>query len=66
MRYNYFGIFLIVVGLAVLLISAFADPVGIGGQPGFGWKQVVGVIIGGILMIVGLTQATRKASEAEG
>ena len=48
------------------MISAFADPVGIGGQPGFGWKQVVGVIIGGILMIVGLTQATRKASEAEG
>ncbi len=66
MRYNYFGIFLIVVGLAALLISALADPIGIGGQSGFGWKQVVGVIVGGIVAIVGLTQATRKGPEVEG
>ena len=65
MKYNYFGIFLIVVGLAALLISALADPIGIGGNPGFGWKQVVGVIVGGILMIVGLTQVTKEDSADE-
>ncbi len=65
MRNKNFGIFLVIIGLAVLLISAFADPIGVGGQPGFGWKQLVGVIVGGILAIVGLTQVTRKVPETE-
>jgi hypothetical protein len=31
---------------ALVFISALADPLGIGGSPGFGGKQVAGVIVG--------------------
>ncbi len=30
----------------LVLISVLADPLGIGGSPGFGVKQVTGVIVG--------------------
>ena len=45
-----------VVGLGVLLVfvSLFADPLGLGRHPGFGWKQWLVLIIGAAVIIVGV------------
>ncbi len=40
------GIVLIGVGALVALASALADPLGIGEGSGFGWKQILGVVVG--------------------
>ena len=45
-----------VLGLGVLLvlISLFADPLGLGRHPdGFGWKQDLALIIGAAVILVG-------------
>jgi hypothetical protein len=49
------GLGLLVVGVLLILISATADAIGLGGAPGFGWKQgaamVVGVVLGALGML---------------
>jgi protein-S-isoprenylcysteine O-methyltransferase Ste14 len=54
----------IVIGAGVLLvvISVFADPVGLGRNPGFGWIQGLGVVIGALVILAGLYLRRRKAS----
>ena len=54
------GIVLIVVGIVVLLLSLGADPIGIGGSPGFGRDQMVGTIAGAVVTVVGLVLTLRK------
>ena len=41
-------------GVLVVLISALADPLGLGRHPGFGWIQGLGVVIGALAIAVGL------------
>jgi len=41
------------IGLIVLVVSLFADLLGIGGYPGFGAKQIVGALVGLGLCFVG-------------
>jgi hypothetical protein len=50
---DYFGWTLIAAGLVFLAFSALADVIGIG-DGDFGWKQILGVIIGGVVTLVGL------------
>ena len=46
---------LVLVGAAVVLGSVFADQLGlIGGGEGFGWKQLLGLIVGLVVFLVGL------------
>lgn len=40
------------VGVAMILLSVFADWLGFGKTPGFGWKQDIGVVLAGILVLV--------------
>jgi hypothetical protein len=47
------GFVLTVVGIIVLLLSLFADLIGIGGYPGIGTKQVVGIIVGVVIIVIG-------------
>ena len=47
------GALLVAVGAIVLIVSALADPIGIGGGGSFGWKQTTGVIVGAVLIGVG-------------
>jgi uncharacterized membrane protein YccC len=48
------AIALLVVGLAILLGSALADVVGLGGSPFvFGYKQLAGSAVGAVLSIAG-------------
>ena len=37
---------ILVLGILLALVSLFADPLGLGGEPGFGWKQTTGLIVG--------------------
>ena len=50
------GVGLLVVGVLLVLVSAAADTIGIGEAPGFGWKQITGVIVGVVLAAVGMTR----------
>jgi hypothetical protein len=48
-----FAWILIGAGVLVVLISAFADPMGLGRSPGFGWRQTLGVVVGALVVAAG-------------
>jgi sulfite exporter TauE/SafE len=58
------GVAVAAVGLVITLVGAFADQVGLGGEgpDEFGGKQVVAVVIGALLMVVGLALAAWRGS----
>jgi hypothetical protein len=43
----------IVVGALVVLISLFADQMGLGWSPGVGWRQILGVVVGALVILAG-------------
>jgi hypothetical protein len=45
---------LIGIGVVLALISGFAYALGLGQNPGFGWKKMLGVIIGALIVVAGL------------
>jgi len=45
---------LMIVGVFIVLLSALADPLGLGRSPGFGWRQTLGVIVGALVILAGL------------
>ena len=47
------GFVCIAVGVLIALFCAFAETLGIGGGT-FGWKQVVGVVVGCLIALAGL------------
>ena len=52
------GVVVTVVGLLVLVFAAFADPLGVGGADDtFGWKQIVGVVVGAVIAVAGIVLA---------
>jgi hypothetical protein len=42
------------IGALLVLIALFADPLGLGGRSGFGWKQGLGLVIGVMVILAGL------------
>jgi hypothetical protein len=51
------GIVVALVGALGLAIAAFANPLGIGETEVFGWLQITGVIVGGLVTLLGLAMA---------
>ncbi|MCI0636009.1 MAG: hypothetical protein L0206_19150 [Actinobacteria bacterium] len=51
------GIVVALVGALATVIAAFANPLGIGETEAFGWLQITGVIVGGLVMLLGLALA---------
>jgi hypothetical protein len=45
---------MLLVGVLLALVSVFADALGIGGEPGFGYKQSAGLVAGLVLVGVSL------------
>ena len=45
---------MLVAGLLLALASLFADPLGLGATPGFGYKQILGLLIGAALVALGV------------
>lgn len=55
------GVIVIVIGLALVAISAFADVIGLGSEEGFGSNQVLGVAVGVAVVIAGAVVGSRQA-----
>jgi hypothetical protein len=49
------GLVIVLMGAVLLVISVFADPIGIGvnEEYAFGWKQTLGTVVGVSLLVVG-------------
>jgi hypothetical protein len=47
------AVVLMAVGVVLALVSIFADPLGVGGDPGFGYKQGAGLVVGVVLAVIG-------------
>ena len=56
------GTILVVLGVVLLLVAVFADTLGFGAGRGFGWKQIVGSVVGVVVAVVGAWLARRKAA----
>ena len=55
------GVALLVVGVIVLIVSLAADAIGLGGAIGaFGYKQIIGAVVGVIVAVVGFVLYSRK------
>lgn len=53
------GIVLLVLGALALVVFLLADVIGYG-RPGFGIRQIIGTIVGGVATIVGLVLLLMK------
>jgi hypothetical protein len=54
------GLIILLGGVILLLISALADPLGIGGGGKFGGKQIAGVAVGAVGVLVGALLVIRS------
>ena len=55
------GIVAIVLGVALVLVSALADVIGFGGS-GFGFRQISGVVVGALGIVFGWLLGFRRPS----
>ncbi|MGQ0593958.1 MAG: hypothetical protein ACT4QB_15335 [Gammaproteobacteria bacterium] len=57
------AIILIVVGIVTVIVFGLADVIGLGGAPtAIGYRQIIGVIIGAIVIVVGVVLLRRSGS----
>ncbi len=47
------GLLLLAGGIALLLLSLSADVIGLGRDPGFGYQQMGGTLVGAVAAIIG-------------
>jgi hypothetical protein len=47
------SLILLVLGIVILLVAVTADLTGLGGQTGFGWKQITATVLGIVVAIAG-------------
>ena len=59
------SIALLVVGVILLIGSLTADLMGIGGSPGFGYKQIIGAVAGVIGIIAGFVSRSKSKEPAK-
>jgi hypothetical protein len=60
------ALILMVLGAALVLVSLFADPLGVsGGGEGFGFKQLIAVIVGLMLLFGGVGWLLRPMMNIE-
>ena len=56
------GRVLLVLGVLIFLVAAAADRLGVGAASGFGWKQIVGVVVGIVLAVVGMVRLRSRSA----
>lgn len=52
--------FILMVGTALGILGLTADLIGVGGFPGFGWKQGLATAVGLLLVAVGAVRIVRR------
>ena len=61
------GLVVAVIGLIVIVVFVLADVIGVGGtRDTFGYRQIIGVVVGIVLVLVGLFVSRRPGSSAAG
>lgn len=50
-------------GGLLILVSLLADAIGIGSYPGINWAQIVGAVVGLVLLIIGIIRPKLKTKE---
>jgi len=45
---------MLVAGILLAFASLFADRIGLGATPGFGYKQTLGLLVGAALVVLGV------------
>lgn len=48
----------VVVGVLAILLALLADEIGVGGQPGFNWKQAILLAVGAAIALFGVAIVT--------
>lgn len=51
---------LLVLGMVLALLAVVADPLGLGGYPGFGWRQTVLLVVGVGVAVVAAVRLRRR------
>lgn len=54
---------MLVIGTGLGILSLTADVIGLGGFPGFGWKQGLGTAVALVLVALGATRILRRERE---
>jgi hypothetical protein len=62
---NRTAIVLILLGVALALVSGFADTVGVGDDRGFHYRQAIGVGVGVVLVIAGIVVQLRSSRSTQ-
>ena len=57
------GWVLVALGVVLVVLSALADPLGVGEGGGIGFKQVTGMVVGGVLVVAGLAATYVRRSD---
>jgi hypothetical protein len=50
----------LVIGTALGVVALTADLIGVGGFPGFGWKQMLGTAVALVLVVVSAVRIVRR------
>ena len=54
------GIALTAIGVVVMIVSLAADAIGIGAAAAFGYKQIIGAVLGLVIAAIGYYYYSRK------
>lgn len=59
------GIILVIVGIVVGAVAVLADTLGLGASPGtFGTNQIIGLVVGLVLVVIGIVVYYRSGQGA--
>ena len=56
----------LVLGTGIGIVSLTADLIGLGGYPGFGWKQALGTAVALLLLLVSSIRIVRRERQRTG
>lgn len=56
---------LIVVGALMIVVGFVADLIGVGPNPGLGWKQIVLIVLGCVVVVVGFVLGAKPDAASE-
>ncbi len=56
---------LIVAGALMILVGLTADVIGLGPNPGIGWKQITLIVLGGVVVVIGFVMDGNSDAASE-
>jgi hypothetical protein len=59
------AIVLLAAGVVIVIVSVAADSIGLGAFPGFGYKQIIGTLVGIGVILVGLALLPKRVKVIE-